>query len=244
MHNTTVSRRQALKGIGGSAALVSLSGCSALPGGGSEFESQMETLRTQYQKYDNNIEAALSDGYTAILGPMVPGMGWHLINREEGQRQIEEGFDPETPNGLLYDNERNLGGVEWSFPAESVGTPDIFADDNVDAQERWKVHEAASHVYANGNGEQTNREDLTVDDMFKNQNWAEFLPARRDLEAGQTLDTAWGRLIQDQSQLEDTEERVIDFVTHHPDLLNLTAWVFAENENGMMAETHPEFAQL
>lgn len=92
-------------------------------------------------KYDNNPELAVADGYTTI-SPYVPFMGYHFV-------KAEGGFDPEMPNTLMYvldtsveGNAYRLIGAEWSVPDNTIPSPIPGKD--------WELAEPAMAHYEDG----------------------------------------------------------------------------------------------
>lgn len=231
-------RRTALAFIG-TASTLCLAGCaSGVPGGKSELEQQLETVREATSRYQDP-KQALEDGFVAG-GPYVPGMGWHWQQPQWGQEAAENGFDIEKPNLITYlntDDGLQLGAVEWGAPLEAVPeNPDLFAD--TDSSETWHVHEAATHVFALPDDQRTAPPDISLDQWVTNHNWAEFRPPDPELEPGDTISLNWGSL--EAKQGEGTE-RVIDVVATHPDLNTLHAWVHTENPEGVFAPVNPEY---
>lgn len=217
-----------------------LAGCTGGVGGGqSEFQNQIGAVRDATTKYTDH-KKALQDGF-AVLGPFVPGMGWHFAHPQRLQNAAKNGFSIEKPQLLTYDAEMTLGAVEWGAPKEAVdGTPDLFADD-ADATEEWHTHAAATHVLAVPDGEQANPKNIAPEQFLTNSNWAEFRPPNPDLQPGTTVNLHWGSL--EAKQTTPKEERVVDIAQTHPDLTTLHAWVHADNPDGLLNPTNSEFAQ-
>lgn len=234
------TRRTALGAIAG-AALVSLAGCTAsLLGGDSELERQLDAARETTAKYDDP-EQAMADGFVPG-GPYVSGMGWHFQHPGRGREAVENGFDVEKPNLLTYvedEGELELGAIEWGGPVDAVPeNPDLFADDTGDASERWHVHEAATHVFALPDGDQTEPGDVPFAERVTNDNWSEFRPPDLDLDPGDEVALHWGAL---EGRGGQRTKRVADVVATHPDLNTPHAWVHTENPDGVFSPVNPEF---
>lgn len=81
-------------------------------------------------------------------------------------------------------------------------------------------------------------QDLTLTDWTKRGTWTEFRPPDRDLQRGDTVSLNWGTA---HGKEGERTERVVDFVTTHPDLTTLHAWVHTENPEGVFASVNPKF---
>ncbi|KAB1186983.1 MULTISPECIES: hypothetical protein [Haloferax] len=206
------------------------------------LEAQLETVREASAKY-TDIEAALEDGYQ-FGGPYVPGMGWHVQNPEYLQQAAENGFDLEKPPILTYletDDGLTLGSVEFGAPAAAIPeNPDLFVDEGTDATEEWHSHDAATHVFATPDDQQTNPKDLTLSELATKDYWTEFHPPDSDLSAGETVALNWGTASGKEGE---RTERVADIVATHPGLRTLHVWVHAENPEGVFAPMNPQFAE-
>lgn len=232
------SRRVALR-TSAIAATVGLAGCiSSVPGMKSTLQNQLDTVRETTSKYEDP-KQALEDGFQ-VFGPYVPGMGWHFLHPERGEEAAENGLDIEKPNLLTYvdgDDGLELGAVEWGVPVDAVPeNPDLFADD--DGSETWHVHEAATHVFALPDDEQTKPPDIPFAEWVTNDNWAAFRPPDSELEAGDTIALNWGT---EEGKEGDRTERIVDVVATHPDLNTLHAWIHTENPEGVFHPVNPEF---
>lgn len=218
-----------------------LAGCAGGTGGGrSEFQNQIETVRDATAKY-TDYEKALGEGFI-VLGPFVPGMGWHFAHPQRLRDAAKNGFSLEKPQLITYDAEMNLGAVEWGAPKGAVdGTPDLFADEDADATEEWHTHEAATHVFAVPDGKRTAPKNVAPEQFLTNGNWAEFRPPASDLKPGETASLHWGSL--EAKQTDPKEERVVDIAQSHPDLTTLHAWVHVDNPDGVLNPSNSEFAQ-
>ncbi|MFB6303088.1 MAG: hypothetical protein ABEH78_09545 [Haloferacaceae archaeon] len=262
---TRLSRRQALATTG--VTLVSaLAGCT---GGGSgehtstgtpthtatstatatetptatpaaSLDEQLRRVRQATAQYEDP-KQALADGFKPG-GPYVPGMGWHFQNKAWLGQAAKNGFTLEKPPILTYletDSGLQLGAVEYGAPATAVPeNSDLFNDDAADATETWHSHKAATHVFAVPDGKTTSLKDLALSDWTKRGRWTEFRPPDRDLERGDTVSLNWGT---PHGKEGERTERIADFVTTHPDLATLHAWVHTENPDGVFAPVNPNF---
>lgn len=258
------SRRRTLAAAG-TALAVGLAGCA---GGGGEgastraetatetptttptatetptasLDEQLRTVREATAKYEDP-KRALADGFKPG-GPYVPGMGWHFQNPQWLGRAAENGFSLERPPVLTYletDSGLALGAAEFAAPATAVpDDPDLFNDGDAEATAEWHTHEAATHVFALDDGEATPLEDLPLSDWTTRGAWSEFRPPDPDLARGDAVSLNWGS---PHGTKGERTERVVDFVTTHPDLRTLHAWVHAENPDGVFAPVNPEYTE-
>lgn len=261
-------RRHVLKTVGAVAASATVAGCT---GGGddmstetdtstetatdtstetatatspsSQLQTQLDTARAATEQYDTP-QKAMEAGYRAIMGPYVPGMGWHLSNPEIAKDIKNNGFTVEKPNLLTYvkkDGKLTLGAVEWGAPAKALSEePDLFADESATASESWHDHKTATHVFAIPDGQRTKPANVKPEDWLTNDHWAEFRPPDENLETGDTVSLNWGSL---KAKEGETEERIVDFVITHPTLTTLHAWVHEENPEGVFNPVNPEFGE-
>lgn len=235
-----VSRREAMKAIG-AGSIAATTGCLGASTAENELQSQLSSVEEATSQYADP-KTALDEGFT-VMGPYVPGMGWHFNHPERTEEIVENGFDIETPNLLTYvqtDSGLQLGSVEWGAPVEAVPeNPDLFADENADATEKWHVHEAATHVFAVPDDERTKPSDVPPKQWLTNDHWAEFRPPDGDLEPGDEVSLHWGSL---EAKEGEKSERVVDLAITHPDLRTLHAWVHTENPDGVFSPMNPEFS--
>ena len=237
-----VTRRDAVAAVG-TALSASLAGCvGGLLGGGatSQVQRYADEAREATAQYDGDRRAAIEDGYTRVLGPLIPGQGWHFSNPEYGRRALERGsFDLTEPPILMFDRDGNLGSVEYGGPDPKMPQrPDLFAD--VDADVAWGVHRAATHVFADGEDAVTPLPERTIDEIMTVDWWRDLGYVDNGITAGDEVEMSFGPW---QAESETPETRVVDFVTTHPDLRSVHFWVHAENPQGMFAPAHPDFAQ-
>jgi hypothetical protein len=149
------TRRTVLKAAGAGATVSALAfGATATDE--ESLDDQLARAREATTKYADP-EVALADGFT-LLGPFVPGMGWHFINEANVQAAVEEGFDVERPQlltdgdtGAACDGELVLGSVEYAIQVGPRGfneenPPDVFADEEADATAEWHIHQGAEHA--------------------------------------------------------------------------------------------------
>lgn len=234
--NRTCRRRKALE-IAAAGLTVGLAGCvTRLPGTESKLERQLDRVRDATAQYEDP-KQALRDGFQ-VFGPNVPGMGWHFLHPGRGEAAAENGFEIEQPNLLTYidtDEGLVLSAVEWGAPVESVPeNPDLFDDDG---SETWHVHEAATHVFAVPDDEQTNPAEVPIEAWVTNDHWSEFRPPDPELQPGDTVALNWGTL---EGKDGERTERIVDVVATHPDLNTLHAWVHTENPEGVFHPVNPE----
>ncbi|MFB6281078.1 MAG: hypothetical protein ABEH40_03570 [Haloferacaceae archaeon] len=254
-----LSRRGALAAAG-TALAAGLAGCTGGDGAATDaatgttagtvagtatpaqsLDEQLRTVREATAKYEDP-KRALADGFKPG-GPYVPGMGWHFQNQQWLGRAAENGFSLEKPPVLTYletDSGLRLGAAEYAAPADAVpDDPDLFNDGDAEATEEWHAHEAATHVFALDDGEATPLEDLPLSDWTTRGAWAEFRPPDSNLQRGDAVSLNWGT---PHGKEGERTERVVDFVTTHPDLHTLHVWVHAENPDGVFTPMNPEYA--
>jgi hypothetical protein len=80
---------------------------------------QLARARLATAKYATGLRAAKADGYQ-ILTPMIPDMGWHLLN------PTIQGFDVTKPPILVYERHGRswqLAALEWVFPHQPEVPP-------------------------------------------------------------------------------------------------------------------------
>lgn len=229
---SNVTRRRYLAGIG-SVAIAGTAGCASFSGDEASLQDQLDSVKETTAKYEDP-KQAMKDGFK-LGGPYVPGMGWHFSHPERLKTAAEEGLDIERPPMLTYlDNDHTdgleLAAVEYGLPAGEADSPDLFNDQNAEATEKWHQHEAATHVFSNGNGQRDDPKDVSYEALTKKRNWAEFRPVDQDLKAGDSVALDWGKA--NAKDGDDKEERVVDLVTNHPTLTTLHAWVHVENPAG------------
>lgn len=243
-NNDKMSRRRFLTATGAT-SIAATAGCTGLPfGGKSEFQKELDKVRNTVKKYDGNPKKPIEDGYLP-LGPYIPGMGWHLFNKKYAEKAAKNGFKITEPQIILFDSDGNLGAVEYGAPAQAVsGSPNLFSTENADVNEKWELHEAASHLFSNGDGEVQKPKNIPPEEQFNTQNWVEFRPVDEDVKPGDTYKGKWGSNPVDNEGIEvEEEERVVDFPVNHPDLVALHVWINTENPRGIFSPINPEFAQ-
>ncbi len=234
-------RRDAVAAVG-TALSASLAGCvgGLLGGGTSQVKRYAERAREATAAYDGDRRAAIEDGYSRVLGPLIPGQGWHFSNPEYTQKALERGeFTVEEPPILMFDRDGNLGCVEYGGPDPRMPQrPDLFSD--VDAEVSWGVHRAATHVFADGEAAVTPLAERTTDEIMTVAWWRDLGYVDDSIEAGDEVEMRFGPW---QAERPEPETRVVDFVTTHPDLRSVHFWVHQENPQGAFAPAHPDFAQ-
>lgn len=255
-------RRTLLRGMG-TAAIVSLAGCM---GGGTSSDSnstdsdshsknsdsnseksllqiQLERAKEATSKYEDS-QKALEEGFK-LGGPYVPGMGWHFMHPKRLQDAAKNGLSIEKPPMLTYveaDGELQLASIEYGLPAQAADeTPDLFADETSDkATEEWHSHGAATHVFAKPDGKQNKPATITFDEWTTNDYWTEFQPPDKNLQAGDEVALNWGTA---HGKEGEKETRIVDVVSHHPNLTTLHAWVHIENPGGVFKPINPDYAE-
>ena len=250
-----VSRRIIIKAAGSSAAVGTLAaGTTAArdqSGGDAALEEQLATVTDATEGYEDPA-AAIDDGFQ-VMGPFVPGMGWHFMNPENVQAAVENGFDVERPQLLTYgdtgagcDGELVLGSVEYAIPVgareyDEEHHPDLFDDD--DGSEEWHVHPGAEHAFAlpvdpeAGLPEDFPESpvDVSLSDQLRSTNWTEIVPGG---DPGAPLFEHGTMLLTDLNGEGTINARAVVGSGAHPSLWTLHAWVHHENPDGVFAETN------
>jgi len=243
------TRRSVLKAAGAGAVLGSLSlGASAAAE--ASLDDQLAAVRDATEKYADP-QVALEDGYR-VLGPFVPGMGWHFISQDAVQSAAQNGLDVERPQVLVYgdtgagcDGELVLGAVEYAIPVGARGygedsPPDIFNDD--EGEEHWHVLHAAEHVLAvpddpGADDFPGSPADVALADQVRTTNWLQVAPGgdpgSPTFQHGQIIagDLADGATL---------DARAVVGASVHPDLWTLHAWVHRENPAGVFTDQNHE----
>lgn len=236
-----VSRRRALKTLGAGLA-ASTAGCLGSITGGGKFQQQLKTVEEATKKYADP-KKAISDGYK-VMGPYVPGMGWHFNHPKWTKEAAKNGPSLEKPNLLTYvktSDGLKLGSVEWGIPTKAApDNLDLFADENADATEKWHPHKSATHVFAVPDGEQTKPSNVSPKQWMTNDHWSEFRPPDNELKPGDTASLNWGSL---KGKEGEKSERTVDLAITHPDLTTLHAWIHQENPKGVFAPVNPEYSE-
>jgi hypothetical protein len=112
------TRRTVLKAAGAGATVSALAfGGAASTTKDESLDEQLTRITEATSKYAD-LQVALEDGFQ-LMGPFVPGMGWHFINEANVQAAVENGFDIEKPQLLTYgdtgagcDGELDIGYVQ------------------------------------------------------------------------------------------------------------------------------------
>lgn len=232
-----VSRRKALAALGAS-AFGSLAGCST--GnlvGSSELDKQLNNVEDAVDPVSEGPHAAIKRGYTSILGPFVPGMGWRVLNPFFVHEALQNEFQIEQPQAFIYDDNGNLGAVEYTALVEELSeTPDLFADENADVEVQWEEHGPSTHVYADtSKAVPSDRSEISNEELLTIAQWTEIRPPT-DLESGDSHMDTYG-------VSEDEEERHVDFAFTHPVWIKLRVWVGESNLAGVFDPIDPDFAQ-
>jgi hypothetical protein len=103
---------------GGAAGHVHASAPTSIP---PELAGPLAASRIATAKYANSLQRARADGYRVIVTQHIPNMGWHFMNPN-----ITE-FDVERPPILVYvktGRDWQLVGFEWVF-GETPDTPPL-----------------------------------------------------------------------------------------------------------------------
>lgn len=245
MTPTRQTRRTVLKALGASAVGVLATGQATAT---AQFEDDIATVRQATERY-RDVQTALADGFQPG-GPYVPGMGWHWVHPGRVQAAAENGLSLEEPQLLVYsdtdpgsaDGHLVLGAVEWGIPVGAQGfteenPPDLFSDEEADAEEHWHVHHSRRHVFASGDGSVTDPGSLSVATMLQHGKWGE-VPPDQEVQPGDEVTADWG--------LTGTEStKTVDLAAEpHPDLLTLHAWVHLLNRDHVLAETNKNQAYV
>ena len=235
----TRSTRRSLLKMTGVAGTASLAGCvgGLLGGGGqSEVDRLAEEARQSTEKYDGDIQSAIDDGYEAVFGPLVPGQGYHVQNLGYSKEAAEAGeFDITKPQILGFDSDQSLGYVEYGAPDPAIGNqPGLFAE--VSEPPEWEVHRAGTHILADESDSVKPIPEWTPDELMTPGRWADLAPPRQDIEPGDEVTVEFGASRQ-------TETRIVDHVTTHPDIRGIHFWVHEENPQGIFAPAHPDWSQ-
>lgn len=235
-----LGRRKLIASLGVAATALT-AGCAGSLTSGGKLQQQLDTVKKATKKYKDP-KAAAKDGFK-VMGPYVPGMGWHFNHPGRSKEIAKNGFSLEKPNLLTYvktDSGLKLGSVEWGAPVKAAPeNPNLFADENADATEKWHTHKAATHVFATGDGSQNKPSNVPFKQWVTNDNWSEFRPPDKNLSPGDKAKLNWGALKGKQG---DRSERVVDLAITHPDLTTLHAWVHTENPEGVFAPMNPDYA--
>lgn len=211
------------------------------------FEAQRRSVTNATKKY-GELGKALQTGFE-IMGPYVPDMGWHVVDFDRIEKAAHRGINVRKPQALTYNLEWELGSVEYIVPLDEE-PPDVFNDEgeNLGASEEhgWHPHHGAQHVFANGNGEQDDRDGLSLGELQTPSNWTELSdenPAFPDRQPG--LEPG-DELTADFDQDGDAETRTVDFIIEHDDWWTLHAWFHFENPEGIFASFnhHPDWDPL
>jgi len=241
--NHFIDRRTALKTIGigiGASGLTGLA--SAVPGNDeAPFKAQRRSATSATKKY-RDIQEALDDGFE-IMGPYVPDMGWHLTHFGRLKRAAKHGINIRKPQGLTYNQRRELGAVEYIVPLDE-DKPDVFNDESEDLgtneEQGWHPHPAAQHIFADDLEDPADSSDNSADahslgDLLTPTNWAELgggLGTSPDpsLQPNDDLSADWGL-----DEVEPDETRTIDFIIEHDGWWTLHGWFHFENPEGVFA---------
>ena len=247
------TRRTVLKAAGTGAAVSALAfGATATDG--ESLDDQLERAREATKQYADP-QVAVDDGYK-LMGPFVPGIGWHFLNEANVQAAVEGEFDIEQPQLLTYgdtgagcDGELVLGAVEYAIPVGPRGfdeenPPDVFNDEETDASAEWHIHHGAEHVLTlpvdPEAGLPENFPERPADAAFADQlrttNWVELTPGG---EPGAPKFEHGEILLTDLNARRPLNARAVVGASVHPDLWTLHAWVHHDNPDGIFREHNP-----
>ncbi len=238
-HAMTRSTRRSLLKATSVAGAVSLAGCvgGILSGGGqSEVDRLAEEARQATEQYDQNRELAIDDGYEAIQGPLVPGQGYHFQHIGYTMEAAETGeFDITKPQLLGYDSKGGLAYVEYGTLDRVIDNqPGLFAD--VSDPPEWSVHRAGTHVLADQTDQVKPVPEWSPDELTTPGVWADVAPPDDSVEPGDEYTARFGPGRQ-------TDTRIVDHVTTHPDVRGVHFWIHEENPEGIFAPAHPSWSQ-
>lgn len=247
------TRRTVLKAAGAGATISALAFGSAASTDES-LDDQLKRVKEATKQYADP-QKAIEDGYQ-LMGPFVPGMGWHFINQANVEAAVKEGFDIEQPQLLTYgdtgagcDGELLLGAVEYAIPVGSKGfdeenPPDIFNDEEADASAEWHIHHGAEHALTlsvNPEGGlpddfPASPADVSFADQLRTTNWVELTPGG---EPGSPKFEHGEILLTDFNARGALNARAVVGASVHPDLWTLHAWVHHDNPNGVFTAHNP-----
>ncbi len=159
---SAVSRRTALRAIGGGLVLATAVGPASARS--NQLARELNGVRAATRRY-RDVSVARADGYGAVVSPYVPAMGFHLINPGLLAADADEEIDVTEPPILVYyttgnydpgpggfhdparDDDLRLGAVEYGHLGDDgpPGTPaNYFSDENashnleVSEEEGWE----------------------------------------------------------------------------------------------------------
>ena len=248
------TRRTVLKAAGTGAVVSSLAvGTTAARE--ESLDEQLSTVKEATEQYADP-QTAFDDGFQ-MMGPFVPGMGWHLINQANVQAAVEEGIDIERPQLLTYgdtgagdDGELVLGSVEYAIPVgtrdfDEENPPAVFNDEAADASAEWHVHPRAEHVFTLPVNPEAglpddfpeSQADVALADKVRTTNWVEITPGG---EPGSPKFEHGEMILTDLSAQRTLNARAVVDAFAHPDLWTLHAWVHLDNPEGVFAPQNPE----
>lgn len=247
-------RRTLLKAAGAGVALSSLAfGTTAADEHSSDDASlneQLETVKSATEDYADP-EVAMDDGYE-LMGPFVPGMGWHFLNVANVEAAIQDGFDLERPQLLTYGDtgaachgELVLASVEYGIPVGAGGyddenPPDIFNDE--DDSEQWHIHHAAEHVFAlpaeaHADHSSESSTEVSLSDKLRTTNWVEIVPGG---EPGSPMFEPGTMIVADLEGGSVLDARAVVGSSVHPDLWTLHVWAHLDNPDGLFTPINPD----
>lgn len=235
MTQTRQTRRNVLTLI--SAGIVgSLSSIGAVSAREEPYEVQQRSVTKATAKYQH-LRKALAQGFE-VMGPYVPDMGWHAVNFDRIEKAAHRGINIRKPQALTYNLGWQLGSVEYIVPLDDE-SPDIFNDDGEDLRlseaDGWHPHHGAQHIFANGNGRQDDRDDVSLSSIQDPVNWIELSDENPAFPGEQPGLEPGDEIKADFDHDGDTETRIVDFLIEHDDWWTLHAWFHFDNPEGVFA---------
>lgn len=241
-----VDRRTFLNAVGvGTAASMAVTGSSVAQDGDS-LDAQLAEVREATSKYSDPLKA-IDDGYR-VMGPYVPGMGWHFIHQGRVQQAVQNGFTRTKPQLLTYgDTGRGLeglmlGAVEYAIPLGArdyteENQPSLFDDD----EEEWHVHPSAEHAFAMRADPESEEfpesmADVPVAKRLRSTHWVEIAPGGKP---GEPMLDSQTMVMSDLRSDRVMNARAVVESSAHPDLLTLHAWVHHANPYGVFSGGNP-----
>lgn len=207
-------------------------------------QEQLDEAASATEQYSDP-QVAIDDGFV-VLGPYVPGMGWHLLHPGRVEDAVANGLAIDTPQLLTYDDaggNRDLVSVEYAIPVGARGTdeetpPSLFDTDEADVEERWHVHPRAEHVFAVP-PPPPDVAALTLDEQLHSTRWVEIV---RDGPPEGPMFGAGMVVVTDFASGGTLDPRAVLHSQIHPDLWTLHVWVHKENPDGVFEETNRTLA--
>ncbi len=84
-----VTRRDTVATVGTAlSASLAVAGRPLGDGATSQAQRYAERAREATAAYDGDRRAVIEDGYTNVLGPQIPGQGWHFSNPDHTRKAL------------------------------------------------------------------------------------------------------------------------------------------------------------